>query len=102
MLYCCILPKIKIYEKDLGKIDEALQKQMSYIKNVGESVDRASKKLDECYSILFKQQDERLPQFENIASQKKCTKAFVVAIDTDLKKRKEKLYSEVAFNQFSQ
>ena len=102
MLYCCILPKIKIYKKDLGKVEEALQKQMSYIEKVGESVDRASKELDECYNILFKQQDERLPQFEHIASQKKCTKAFVMAIDTDLKKRKEKLYSEVAVSQFSQ
>ena len=99
MLYCCILPKIKLYEKDLGKVDEALQKQMSYIEKLGNNIDRASKNLGECYNMLFKQHDERLPQFENIALQKKCTKGFIMAIDTDLKKRKNKLYSEVGLNQ---
>lgn len=99
MLYCCILPKIQIYHKDLTKVEGAVKKQMSYITKLDEDIERDSQVLDECHGVLFKQQDERLHQFECIASEKKCTKAFVVALDTDLKKRKQLLFERVGAHQ---
>ena len=95
MLYCCILPKILIYHKDCGKVEEAIKNQMSYITKLEHGIERDSQVLDDLYKVLCKQQDERLNQFEHIASMKRCSKAFVQTIDADLKKRQNRLCEKV-------
>lgn len=95
MLYCCILPKIQIYQKDLWKVDEAIAKQMSYIRRLEDDIERDSQVLDEFYQILYKQQEERLGDFEHIVLEKKCTKTFALVIHKDLEKRKKQLRDQV-------
>ena len=96
MLYCCILPKIQVYQKDFRRVDDAIKNQMSYIRKLEHDIERDSQVLDELYKVLCKQQDERLHNFERIAMERKCTKTFVTTIDADLKKRKHQLREQVA------
>ncbi|XP_028391528.1 uncharacterized protein LOC114516295 isoform X2 [Dendronephthya gigantea] len=99
MLYCCILPKILIYKKDWTRVERAVKQQMSYITKREQDIERDSQTLDESYKVLFLQQDERLHRFESIASEKKCTERFVIALDTDLQKRKHQLFEKIDTNQ---
>lgn len=95
MLYCYILPKVELVNKDLSKVQEAIGRQTASIQKIDTDIEEDSKKLLKFYQDLQNHQDKHLDEFTELFETKKCTKEFIKTFDTDLNKRIHRLNEEV-------